>query len=87
MLNAPGPSSNSADTSNGGDTFQPQDIFQSGGYCLPPFHGGMDLDASQMGSDAMFVTDFTLNDLEVGQFFLPDNFLHRAHPSKNKTIP
>jgi hypothetical protein len=87
MLKSLGSSSKSVDTSNGGDTFQPQDIFQSGGYGLPPFHGVMDLDASQTGSDAMFMNDFTLNDLEMGQFFLPDDFLNRAHPSKNRKIP
>lgn len=46
----------------------------------------MNIDPSQMSSDALFMNDFTLNDLEMGQFFLPDDFLQRAHPLKNKSV-
>ena len=80
---SPGSNSKSGDTAIG-DVFRPQDILQSGGYSLPPFQG-MGLDQSQMSSDAMFMNDFALNDLETGQFFLPDDFLQRAHPLKNKS--
>lgn len=58
---------------NTADIFQPQDIPPSGGYSQQPFQG-ISLDPSQIGSDAMFIDDFALSDLELGQFFLPDDF-------------
>lgn len=69
---------------NNGELFRTQDILQSGGYSPTPFQG-TSFNPSQIGSDAMFMADFALNDLEMGQFFLPDDFLHRSQPSKNKT--
>ena len=60
-----------------------QELFQSGEMSLPSFQG-LDLDASQMTADGMYMNDFSLNDLEMGQFFIPDDFAKWVHPTRNK---
>ncbi|KAL2353853.1 fungal-specific transcription factor domain-containing protein, partial [Cryomyces antarcticus] len=66
-----------------GDFALPQELFQCGEVSLPSFQG-LDLAGSQTTSDGLYMNDFSLNDLEMGQFFIPDDFGKWAHPTKNK---
>lgn len=82
LPNLPGSNSSLCEDTFGGVTLS-QDFFQSGEAGLVPSQAP-NLDASQMSPDNLYMSNFSLDDFEMGQFYIPDNLLRRGFSTKNK---
>ena len=59
-----------------------QDLLQSGEAVLAS--QASNLDASQMTPANLYMSNFSLDDFEMGQFYIPDDLLGWGNVSKNK---
>jgi hypothetical protein len=66
-----------------GDFTLSQDLFQSAEARLAPSQA-LNLDTSQMTPDNLYMSNFSLDDFEMGQFYIPDDLLRWGHSMKNK---